>query len=96
MCPFTNPIRQFNPNELVWQHVQKRKHSKPDDCFTGPHRVVCKDGDFTYRITSAKRANVKNAGRVSINEIKKFTIPDTSEWKLNEKNLGRSKTSCWM
>ena len=91
LCISSIVPRTFNPNKLVWRHVKRRKRSKNEDAFTGPHRVIKKEGDLTYLITSHKRANVARPSRVSLNDIKKFTVPDTSEWKLNTDFLEEAK-----
>ena len=39
ICSFDFSVRQFNEYELVWRHVPRRARRKPDDVFTGPHRV---------------------------------------------------------
>ena len=91
VCPFDVTVRQFNENELVWRHVPRRSRRKPDDVFTGPHRVLKKLGDYTYRTTSHLHCQRKRSLMVNINDINNFTIPDTSSWKSNPKYLVSAK-----
>ena len=91
ICSFDFSVRQFNEYELVWRHVPRRARRKPDDVFTGPHRVMKKLGDYTYRITSHLHCNRRRSLKVNVNDIKKFVIPDTTSWKLNLKYLKHAK-----
>jgi len=83
--------REFNENELVWRHVPRRKRKKQDEVFTGPHRVTERLGDYTYNITSSLSSSRKKNLKVNVNDVKKFTVPDTSSWKLNPKYLNPAK-----
>mmetsp|Transcript_1800 Transcript_1800/g.2420 ORF Transcript_1800/g.2420 Transcript_1800/m.2420 type:complete len:341 (-) Transcript_1800:7-1029(-) len=91
ICPFTYHGREFNENELVWRHVLRSKRKKHEDVFTGPHRVLKRLGEYTYRTTSHLNCFRKRSLKVNVNDIKKFIVPETSDWKLNPKYLDTAK-----
>ena len=91
ICPFTYGVRIFNEYELVWKHVPRRGRKKHEGVFTGPHRVLKKLGDYTYLITSHRTASRNRTIKINVNDIKKFTIPDTTGWKVNPKYLDPAK-----
>ena len=76
---------QFQVYDLVWRHVQLRARKKEDDTYTGPHRIIQKLGDYTYVINSHTAKSVLM--KVNAADIKTFTIPNTSNWKLNPEVL---------
>ena len=73
-------VRTFQPYDLVWRAVPMRKRAKHEQGFTGPHRVLKKIGEFTYKITSS--FNRKNIVKVNVNDLKKMTISDPTSWVL--------------
>ena len=77
--------RQLHYNNLVWRHVNKRSRGKHEDTFTEPHRVLQRAGRFTYFVSSHKGTQRKL--QVNINDIKKFHLPDTKGWKIQDKYL---------
>ena len=85
--PFDFSVRQFNQNELVWRHAPKTLKRKFDDVFTGPQGVMKKNEDYTFSITSYLNCQRKRSLKVNVNDIKKFTIADTTNSKLNSKCL---------
>ena len=56
--------------------------------MTNLQTVLNRLGGYTYQITSSrKNASRKRTLKVNVNDIKKFTVPDTSGWKVNKKYL---------
>jgi len=84
-CPVAANERVFHEHELVWRHVPRRSRKKHEDIFTGPHRIMKRLGRYTYKMTSSKTASMNRPMKVNLNDIKKFVIPDTANWKLNPK-----------
>ena len=78
-------IRTFKPYDLVWRKVDKRHRAKSDDGFTGPHKVLKRVGEVTYRINS--HLGQKRTHKVNINDLNQMKIPDTSSWTLNKQVL---------
>ena len=74
-------VREFKPNDLVWRAIPLRKRAKHEDGFTGPHRIISRLGEFTYRINSA--TTTKRKMKVNVNDLKRLAIPDTTTWKIN-------------
>ena len=91
ICSFQYEGRQFNKDELVWRHVEKRSKKKSDKVFSGPHRVLERLGDFTYMVTTDKSAFFNKTMKLNLNDIKKFIIPDTRDWALNVNYLEKAK-----
>ena len=82
----TYETRTFQYNDLVWRRVAPRKRAKHEDTFTGPHRIIERNGNFTYTITS-HIANNNKTMIVNLNDIKILHPPCTKNWKLNEKYI---------
>ena len=83
LAVFDFQLREFEINDLVWRHIPRRSQSKPDDVFSGPHRVIKRVGDVSYMITSKNSSSISNLDKVNINDLKTFVIPDSSNWTLN-------------
>ena len=73
-------VREFKPNDLVWRAIPLRKRAKHEDGFTGPHRIISRLGEFTYRINSA--TTTKRKMKVNGYVLKRLVIPDTTTWKI--------------
>jgi hypothetical protein len=82
-CVIDYQTRKLHYNDLVWRCIPKRKRDKQQDTFTGPHRVLKQSGKFSYTITS--HLNREQTLNVNINDMKSLHIPETADWKLNEK-----------
>ena len=77
--------REFVYNDLLWRHVNRRSRGKHEDTYTGPHRVMQRAGRFSYYITSHK--NISRSIQVNVNDMKKFSIPDTTGWRIGKKHF---------
>jgi len=82
-CVINYTTRKMHYNDLVWRCIPKRKREKQQDTFTGPHRVLKQIGKFSYEITSHLKR--ETTLKVNVNDMKMLHLPETSEWKLNEK-----------
>jgi hypothetical protein len=80
-CAMTYTTRKLHYNELVWRLIPKRRRTKAEDTFSGPHRILNKVGKFSYELTS--HLNRVATMQVNINDLKKMHIPDTRSWQLN-------------
>ena len=50
--------------------------------YTGPHRVLLKNGRFTYIVNSHRGRN--RDIQINVNDIKRMAIPDTTGWRINQ------------
>jgi hypothetical protein len=80
-CVMNYSTRRFHYNELVWRLIPRRRRSKDEDTFSGPHRILNKIGKFSYEITTHLDRN--STMQINVNDLKQLHIPDTKLWRLN-------------
>ena len=71
----------FQLYDFVYREVQLRKRAKHHNTYTGPHMITKVISPTVYIINSHK--NYSGEIKAHYNQLKPFSIPDTSYWILN-------------
>ena len=52
ICAFNYKTRVFHVGDFGWRYVLRRSRRKNEPTYTGPHCVLIRHGQFTYKIPS--------------------------------------------
>ena len=74
-------LESFQLYDFVYREVQLRKRAKHHNTYTGPHMITKVISPTVYIINSHK--NYSGEIKAHYNQLKPFSIPDTSYWILN-------------